>query len=49
MAAFLRQLAGGQELHLVTAAKIETFNLFGSNPAIDAFGRCIAAMSFNGG
>lgn len=38
-------LASGHELHSVTAAKVQTFDLSGSNPALDAFGRCIAAMS----
>jgi hypothetical protein len=46
--AFLRQLASGHELQLVTATKIETFDLSGSNPALDAFGRGIAAMSSDG-
>ena len=45
MTSLLDQLASGNELHLVAAAKTQTFDLSGSSPALDAFGRCIAAMS----
>jgi hypothetical protein len=48
MTAFLRQLVSGHELHLVTSVKTQTFDLSGSNPALDAFARCIAAMSSEG-
>ena len=49
MTTFLHQLTSGHELHLVTEVKTETFDLYGSSPAFDAFGHCIAAMSSDGG
>jgi hypothetical protein len=48
MTAFLRQLASGNELYLVAGGKTRTFDLSGSIPALEAFGRCIAAMSSDG-
>ena len=48
MTAFLDQLASGHQLHLVTAVETRTFNLSSSSPALEAFGRCIAAMPSDG-
>ncbi len=48
MTAFLQQLASGHELHVGAGEETQTFDLSGSSPALDAFGRCIAAMSSNG-
>jgi hypothetical protein len=48
MTALLDQLASGQQLHVVTSVDKLMFNLSGSSPAFDAFGRCIAAMSSDG-
>jgi hypothetical protein len=49
MGAFMNQLASGRILRVTpTAGTPRTFALDGAKPALDAFGRCIAAMSSTG-
>jgi hypothetical protein len=45
MTQFLQQLANGHQLHVTTTVGTRIFDLSGSGPPFDAFGRCIVAMN----